>query len=355
MLAVFWGTLAFAAGSGIYVTTQKNDSSRSGLNPAETLLTVGNVSQPGGFGKIFTLNLSQPGPGVEQIYAQPLYAGGVTVGGVTHNVLYLASQLNNVYAFDADQPGSPLWQVNLGTPVPSSEDIVGRVGITSTPVIDVAKNAIYVVAETALGASNSQFKLHALDLSTGAEKFGGPAVIAGSVAGTGSGTQPDSVLNGRLSFNAWQHRQRPALLLLNGTIYIAFASHGDQTTPLMYHGWIFGYDEKTLRLTAIQCTTPNGGQAGVWQGGEGLSSDGLGNVYVTTGNGDLDPNNHNYGQSVLKLSALHGLALEDYFAPDDWSTTNPADYDLGATGALVIPGTSPRCLWPEARVAISMS
>jgi hypothetical protein len=362
LAALFGGSLAFAAGngqSGIYVTTQHNDLSRSGLNPVETTLTVTAVkgTDPNhrlGFGKLFTLTLFHTGSDAEQIYSQPLYVGGVTVAGTTHNVLYVTSQLNNVYAFDADEAGSALggnltggalWQVNLGTPIQCSwystgcaVGITPYIGILSTPVIDVGKNVIYVVAETAIGTTNSQFKLHALDLSTGAERYGGPTVIAGSVTSTAI----DSV-GGILTFNAWQHLQRPGLLLLNGTIYIGFGSHADTQ---YYHGWVFGYDEKTLRLTAIKCLTPdawNAGGGAVWQGGGGLSADSANNIYVTTGNGDLNASTggHDYGQSVIKLNAMAGLKEEDYFAPGDWTTTNNADLDLGSAGALVIPGTSP--------------
>lgn len=320
------------------VTTQRNDLARTGVNPAETTLTVANVGG-GSFGKLFSL------PVDGQVYAQPLYLANVAIPGQgTHNVVYIATENDSVYAWDADNPNqtSPLWQKSLGTAILCanipycSGDLVPEIGITSTPVIDPVKMIIYVVSEVAATPSSPVFKLHALDATTGAEKFNGPVTIQGSVAGT----TVDAV-NGVLTFNPYYHLQRPALLLTNGTIYIAFGSHGDQ---LPFHGWIFGYDQKSLRQVAIRCLSPDGvyGEGGIWQSGVGPAADSSGNIYVETGNGDLTltAGGHSYGQSVVKLSSLSGLAPVDYFAPSDWATTSPSDHDLGSGGPLLIPGTS---------------
>jgi hypothetical protein len=321
------------------VTTQRNDLARTGVNPAEVSLTTSNVNT-NSFGKLFTL------PVDGQVYAQPLYLANVAIPSQgTHNVVYVVTEHDSVYAFDADQPGQPLWHVSLGTSILCSNipfcngDLLPEIGITSTPVIDPANMTLYVVAEAIVSPSSPgtpKFTLHALNVTNGAEKFGGPVTISGSAAGIGS----DSV-SGKITFNPLYELQRPALLLLNGNIYVSFGSHQDVR---VWHGWIFGYDERTLRPTAVRCLSPDSwyGGAGLWQGGVGPAADSSGNIYVETGNGDLTApsGGQSYGQSVVKLSSSQGLLPVDYFSPSDFNSTEPQDLDLGSGGPLLIPGTS---------------
>jgi len=199
------------------VLTQHNDLSRSGSNPNETILTTSNVTEST-FGKLFTLPIDG------FTYAQPLYYAGVSIDGGTHNVLYVATAHDTVYAFDADT-GTQYWMVSLGTPVPSSvintPNIQVEVGIISTPVIDPTTGTLYVVAKTYTDSVQG-FSLHALNIATGAEKFGGPVQIAASIAGTGMQSS-----GGQVPFVASQENQRAALALVNGVVYLAFASHED--------------------------------------------------------------------------------------------------------------------------------
>ncbi len=242
-------------------------------------------------------------------HASPLYVANVNIGGGSHNVVYVATEHDTVYAFDADgRSTSPLWQVSFINPaagittVPAADtgetgDIFPEIGITSTPVIDVASGTIYVVAKTkevSGGSTNYRHRLHALDLRTGAEKFGGPVILQASVTGTGAGSA-----GGVLKFNSLRENQRPALLLSNGVIYMAFASHGDQAP---YHGWVLGYDATTLQQTMAYCDSPNGSQSGIWQSGLGPSADSAGNVYFMSGNGtfNADTGGTEYGDSIIK-------------------------------------------------------
>ncbi|MGB8113021.1 MAG: hypothetical protein WCF22_04580, partial [Candidatus Sulfotelmatobacter sp.] len=246
----------------VSVLTQHNDNARTGQNLSETVLNTSNVNQ-GGFGKLFWRTVDG------FIYAQPLYVPGLTIQGATHNVVYVATQHNSVYAFDADNPNAPapLWQVNLGTPVPSEDiciltgdtnpsdcpyyDISPEIGITSTPVIDPVAGLIYVVSRTK-NTSNSTYHdyLHALDLTTGNEQLGGPVEITAQVSGTGTGSD-----GGVLTFNpAYQH-QRPSLLLVNGSLYLAFGSVGDIGT---WNGWVMTYNASTLQQEAVFSVDPDG-------------------------------------------------------------------------------------------------
>jgi hypothetical protein len=254
---------------GQAVTTHHNDNGRTGLNPAETILSPANV-QAGSFGKLFSLPVNG------QVYAQPLYVPGVNVTGLgTHNVVYVVTESNDVYAFDSDSPGSALWHLNLGTPMPSSV-VYPQVGILGTPVIDAASKSLYLVSETQ-GPASPIFWLHSLDLASGHEKTNSPVQIRGSVAGTGDGSS-----GGILNFDPKMHYQRTAMLLENGILYFAFSGIAD-VPP--YHGWIFSYDSTSLRRLGVRCLSPNGSDGGIWQTGEGLSSDGAGSIYAVTGNG----------------------------------------------------------------------
>ncbi|WP_353063325.1 IPT/TIG domain-containing protein [Tunturibacter psychrotolerans] len=330
----------------VSVLTQHNDNARTGQNLNETTLNTSNVSQ-NSFGKLFSRTVDG------FIYAQPLYVPGLTIQGATHNVVYVATQHNSVYAFDADNPNTPapLWQVNLGTPVPSQDiciisgdtnpadcpyyDISPEIGITSTPVIDPVAGIIYLVDRTK-NTTNSTYHdyLHALSLTTGAEELAGPVEITGQVAGTGTGSS-----GGIVAFQAAYQHQRPALLLENGVLYLAFGSVGD--IGGVYHGWVMSYNASTLQQEAIFNVTPDGDDGGMWSAGQGPVADSSGNIYMMTGNGDFNANTGgtDYGDSFIKFSGS-SLAVSDYFTPDTQATLNADNTDLGSGGPMLMPGTS---------------
>jgi hypothetical protein len=313
------------------VLTQHNDLSRDGANPNETILTTSNVNT-NAFGMLFTL----PIDGWE--FAQPLYASGVTIAGQgTHNILYIATENDSVYAFDADS-GTQYWRASLGTPAPSSvvnSPTVGPVvGITSTPVIDLSSGTLFAAGET-FEDGVQMYRLYALDITTGAEKFGGPVAIEGSIPGSA----PDGS-GGAVSFVAAQELQRPALTLVNGIVYLAFGSH-DDIYP--YHGWLLGYSATTLKQVQVFNVTPNSGQGAVWMAGQGLVADSSNNLYVTTSNStqNLENSADDFGESFLKLvPGGSSLTVGDYFKPNNYDTLNAEDADLGSGGAFAIPGTS---------------
>ncbi|HEY7337758.1 MAG TPA: IPT/TIG domain-containing protein [Bryobacteraceae bacterium] len=327
-----------SASATVYVTnypgtfTYHNDNLRTGQNTTETVLTTSNVNQSQ-FGKLF----SYPLDGIA--FASPLYVAHVNIPGQGfHNAVYVATENDSVYAFDADGlTASPLWRVNFlksgVTTVPCGDtgecgDIPNQIGITSTPVIDSAGGTLYVVAATKEGSSTWVQRLHALDITTGAEKFGGPVVLQGSVPGTGSGAS-----GGRVAFDPLRENQRPALLLSNGVVYLAFGSHGDQSP---WHGWVFGYNATTLQQTTIYNVTPNGEGGGIWHSGGGLATDTTGTIYFVTGNGDFDANTggKDYGDSVEKLNPSGTVV--DYFTPHDQQNMNLNDFDLGAAGPVML-------------------
>ena len=236
----------------VAVTTYHNDLNRTGVNAAETVLNTSNVNTTT-FGKLYSRTVDG------LVAAQPLYMPGVSIPAVgVRNVVYVATSHNTVYAFDADSATatSPLWTVNLGTPalwsVLMNSDVPGEVGIVGTPVIDASTNTLYAVAET-WEAGDAAFRLHALDIRTGAEKFGGPRIIQGSVAGSGVGS-----VGGTLTFAPFWHQQRAGLMLVNGVVYVAFASHGDLGP---FHGWFFGYRADTLQQVALFCPSPDADQS----------------------------------------------------------------------------------------------
>ena len=338
-------------GAQTSVTTYHNDIGRTGQNLNETILTTSNVNATQ-FGLLF----SQPVDG--QIYAQPLYLPGITIGGQQHNVVFVATENDSVYAFDADSNGganaSPLWQASMlsaahgaasgATPFPASElssDITPLVGITGTPVIDPSSNTLYVVSKS-LEGGNAVQRLHALDVTTGNEKFGGPVVITATVSGTGNGS-----VNGQLTFDPQWENQRPALLLLNGIVYVGFASHGDNGP---WHGWILGYNATTLQQTGAYNSSPNGVGGGFWMSGGGLAADVLnpstqpyGRMFATTGNGDYTAttpyaNSMDYGDTILNLDLTNGVpTVKDEFTPYDQADLDAEDGDLGSGGVMVIP------------------
>jgi hypothetical protein len=317
----------------VSVLTQHNDNFRSGDNLNETILNTSNVNVSQ-FGKLFSRRVDG------QIYAQPLYVPSVTIPNQgVHNVVYVATEHNSVYAFDADDSAAsvPLWHVNLGPSVyylqvSSDTNFRPELGITSTPVIDPTKRMMYVVAYTSEN-TDVRYRLHALDITTGQEKLGGPMLIQGSVPGTAV----DSV-SGVLAFNPAKHLQRPALLLQNGIIYIAYSSHADIA---VYHGWVFAYSAANLQQVAVYNTSPSGQQAGIWQSGQGPAVDAQGSIYYLTGNGTSTRDGVNIGSSFGKFGLTGStLSLLDWFTPSNIDALNAADTDLGSGGVLAIPGTN---------------
>jgi hypothetical protein len=323
------------------VATYHNDKGRTGNNLLETTLTLSNVN-PTQFGKLF----SQFVDGF--IYAQPLYVPNVPVTGLgTHNVVFVATMNDSVYAFDADsKSGSnsqPLWKASFINPakgittVPAGdvncEDLITpKIGIMGTPVIDTKGGTLYVVARTKESGKYYQ-RLHALDIKSGAEKFGGPVVIQASVAGSGTGS-----INGTISFDPLIHNQRSALLFQNGMVYIAWASHCDNGS---YHGWLMAYDHTSLVQKAAWSTTPNGDQGAIWESGSGPAGDLSLNTYFATGNGMFDANTGgtDYGQSMVKLAPPGNgtFTVLDYFTPYNGPNLNVGDFDIGSGGIMLLP------------------
>ncbi|HEY1950516.1 MAG TPA: hypothetical protein VGG97_26120 [Bryobacteraceae bacterium] len=318
------------------VLTNRYNNQGTGANLHERTLNVANVNSAG-FGKLFSYAVSG------SVYAQPLYLPAVEVSGQgVHNVVYIATMEDRVYAFDADRPGDALWQRDLTdraagiTPVPIVDitgndnlNIVGNVGILSTPVIDPASGIIYLVARTKEKRGYSQC-LYALDVHTGKDRLP-PAVIRARIE-----SLANDAVDGYIYFNPKTNNQRPALTLTQGQILIAWASHED-IQP--YHGWIMAYDAKTLKQTAVLCVTPTGFEGGIWQSGRGAAVDSEGNIYYETGNGTWNGTT-DFGESLLKLRINNGkFLIEDYFTPSDYAVLNKRDADFGSTGPMLIPGT----------------
>jgi hypothetical protein len=270
-----------------------------------------------------------------------------------HNVLYVATEHNTLYAFDADGlSATPLWQKSFlssgVTTVPCADvgecgDIQTEIGITGTPVIEQSTNTIYLVVKTKESGNYFQ-RLHALDITTGAEKFGGPVAINGSVPGNGNGST-----GGQMPFNVLKHNQRPGLALVNGVIYIAWSSHGDQSP---WHGWVMGYNATTLAQTMQFCATPDANGGGIWQSGLPPAADSAGNIYFTTANGNFNVNTNgkNYGDTVVKLNSAGSVV--DYFTPFDQSIMDTGNFDLSSAGpALLVdqPGATPHLMVTAAK------
>jgi len=326
----------------VAVTTYHNDNYRSGLNANETILTPSNVNEVS-FGKRLVL------PVTGYVFAQPLYVPGVQINGVPHNVVYVATEHDQVYAFDANS-GQQLWQKSfIGTfgnkqilPVSSNDvgcdNIAPEIGITSTPVIDLTTNQIYVVAKTKEIVNNvTTFyqRMHVLDIRSGAENlsnrhFGAP--IMAKTPGTGSGS-----VDGYLTFDPLIEHQRPALTLSNGLVFVSWASHCDIGN---YHGYIMAFTKNSAAPSGVFVTTPNAYRGGIWQSGWGPAVDSANNIYAPTGNGYFDANigGIDYGDSILRLfwgSALPRVA--DYFTPWDQAMLDYYDSDLGSGGILLLP------------------
>jgi hypothetical protein len=328
--------LALSAGAQRVITSQY-DNARTGANLAETTLTPRNVNAQN-FGKLFTFQVDG------DVYAQPLFLRGIEIPGKgRHDVVFVATEHDSVYAFDANgNPTSPLWQVSLltdgFTTVPARDAecpfIAPEVGITSTPVIDPDSGTLYVLARTkdrsTLLESEYGQRLHALAVTTGAEKFGGPVVIQASMSGSGRGSS-----FGKLSFNPLRDNPRAALLLNHGTVYLTWASACD-VGP--YHGWLMAYDARSLRQKAVFNASPDGDDSGIWAGDTGPAADKAGDIFVATGNGrfNAQKGGRDYGDTLLKLNG-ESLKITDYFAPFNVDELNAGDSDLGSGGPMLLP------------------
>jgi hypothetical protein len=341
--------ISLSASAQVNVLTYHFDNTRQGANLNEAILTPANVNQ-NSFGQLFSYMVDG------SVFAQPLYVSALNISGGTHNVVFVATEHNSVYAFDADSnagaSGGLLWQVNLGpsAPTPNStlpfQIIQPEVGITGTPVIDLNSETLYVDAFTLESGSYSH-RIHALNLVDGSEKPFSPVIVSASVPGLGAGST-----NGVLPFQAQQELQRCALTLANGVVYVAYAGYTDTEIEDPFHGWIIGFDASSLQQLPgyVFCSTPNGttsdfgpsaGEGGIWESGGGLAVDGNGNLYFATGDGNFNafPNTNGteYGNSIINLSTAGGLSVADYFTPynQDYFRTN--DLDIGSGGVMLLP------------------
>lgn len=332
---------------GVDVLTQRNDNCRSGLNLAETNLTPASVKLPGLFHKLYCRILDA------DVYAQPLYVSDLEIQGRKHNLIFVATENNTVYAFEDDpRQKNPyqasLWKLNLGPSIPTQElskdigdspagcaDLTTVIGITGTPVIDRSNNVLYVVAKT---KSSQQYShtLYALDIRTG--KILRKTNVQGSAPGKGLGS--DS--SGRLVFQPAIQINRPALLLDHNRLYIAFGGHCDVGD---FHGWVFAYNPADFKLLDVFVTTPNtvgknNGQGAIWQSGTGPAADAAGNIYITVGNGGYDANLGDFGDSVVKLQLRNAkFSVVGWFTPTNEEILKIQDADLGSAGPLLVSGT----------------
>jgi hypothetical protein len=329
---------AVAAGRAQILTAQY-DNARTGVILTETTLTPTNVNV-GRFGKIFSLRVDG------DVYAQPLFVPRVEIPGKgIHNVIFVATEHDSVYAFDAETPQDPLWHVSFLNAAESVTTVPARdvgcpfirpeIGVTPTPVIDLQSGTLYVLARTKVSrgvfsTDNFVQKLHALAITTGAEKFDGPVVIQASVKGSGAGGS-----GGEVKFDALRELPRAAMLLANAQVYLTWGSSCD-VGP--YHGWVMSYDAKTLKQTAVLNTSPDAEESGIWQSDNGPAADDAGNVYVATGNGrfTVARGGRDYGDSLLKLSGA-GLKVLDFFTPFNEAAMNRDDADLGSGGPVLLP------------------
>ena len=326
----------------VSVVTQHNDNTRAGWNDHETVLTTSNVNQQS-FGKVLTLAVD------DQVYAQPLVVGHVHISGGDHNVVYVATVNNTLYAFDGDD-GTRYWVKSLTAPGMrpprntdmtgacngSYQDFSGNIGMVGTPVIDSASQTLYVVARSTDGSRFVQH-LHAISIIDGSEASGSPVPITATYPGSGDGS-----VNNVIPFDGQRQNQRQGLTLVNGVVYVTFSSHCDWGP---YHGWVLGYDAGTLQQRVVYNATPNGYAGGMWESGNGMAADAAGNLYVVAGNGTVgdsgDPTSLiNRGESALKLVPSGStLQVASYFTPFDYQFLNDYDLDYGSVGALLIPNS----------------
>jgi uncharacterized protein YjdB len=321
------------------VTTYHNDLARDGVNSQEYALTKSNVTSST-FGKLFSC------PVDAAIYAQPLWLANLSIGGGTHNVVFVVTQHDTVYAFDADaNPCVTLWSkqlvpkgetwlsyLDLGT-----EDIKPDIGIVGTPVIDPSTNTIYLVSKTedagrgCTPTANCHVRLHALDITDGSETSSGPFEMTGAITVPGKGEGGNGTT---VPFYPFHQNQRAGLALVNGTVFVCFGSHADHRP---YHGWVMAFSKSNIGAgpTAVFNTTPDGIEGGIWMSGGAPAFDSSGNLYAITGNGQYDGNT-NFGDTFLKLSTSNGLSLADWMTPSDESTMASSNMDFGAGGAAIL-------------------
>ncbi len=321
------------------MTTSQYDNARTGADLNETKLTPRNVN-PQQFGKLFVMKVDG------DVYAQPLFLPGVEIPGKgRHDVVFVATEHDSVYAFDAyGNPAAPLWQASFLkdglTTVPAGDVacpfISPEVGITPTPVIDASSGTLYVLARTKrshfLSANEYHQQLHALAVTNGAEKFDGPVEIQGTVTGHGMGSA-----GGNVTFQPLRENPRAALLLSKGMVYLSWGSSCD-VGP--YHGWVMAYDARSLKQRGIFNASPDGDDSGIWASDTGPAADNDGNIFVATGNGRFDAGKggRDYGDSLLKLSFYgQSLRMQDYFAPFNVDELDADDNDLGSGGPMLLP------------------
>ena len=319
------------------VLTFHNNQARDGTNSKEYALTTTNVTSST-FGKIFSCAVDGA------TYTQPLWVPNINIGSTTHNAIFVATQHDSAYAFDADaSPCVQLWKVNLldtahggaAGESPAStldlgsgfSDIQPEIGVTGTPVIDTSSKTMYLVSKSEDVSGGFHVRLHALSLLDGSEKFGGPVTTSASVTGNGAGAVGTTV-----SFDQRMEHQRSGLTLANGVVYVAWAAHEDADP---YHGWMIGFNASTLAKVSVYNATPNGTRGGIWMGGGAPAVDSSNNLYVLTGNGTFDDTSGNFGDSALKLSST--LSLTDWFTPYNQSTLEVNDTDLASSGLLLLP------------------
>lgn len=338
LAAGFLAASSMCANAQQQVLTYHNNNGRTGLNSAETTLTLNNVNS-GMFGRLFTLSVDG------LVDAEPLYLSAVTVQGGTHNVLIVVTEHDSVYAFDADS-GTQLWKIStLKSGERTSDDrgcsqVEPEIGITSTPAISRpagSNGVIYVVAMSKDSSGNYHQRLHALDATTGNELDGGPVDIAAKYPGTG-----DNSSGGFVIFDPAQYKERSGLLLVGNELYLTWASHCD-IRP--YTGWIMGYNATTLAQKSVINVTPNGNEGAIWGSGAGLTADGSGNIFFLDANGIFDtslnsngfPSSGDYGNAFIRLTTKSGLAVADYFEMDNGPQESEGDVDLGSGGAILLP------------------
>ena len=322
------------------VLTWHNDNARSGQNLQETVLTRANVKFST-FGRLFTITVDG------KVDAQPLYVASLAIpGNGIHNVLLVATEHDSAYAFDADT-GAQLWKVSvLGASETSSDDrgcgqVTPEIGITATPAIDLQMGphgTMYLIAMSKTTSGTYLHRLHALDIATGAELFGGPVQITATYPGSGA----EGASNTQ-TFAASQHKERPGLLISNGIVYTTWGSHCDAGP---YTGWVMGYTESTLAQTSVLNLTPNGNDGGIWMAGAGPAADSAGNLYLLIGNGTFDttlsggfPSQGDYGNAFVKIQvgANGKLSVADYFTMDNTTSESGSDTDLGSGGLMLLP------------------
>ena len=342
IILLLWMGAYNASAQAVSVWTHRYNNARPGWNAREKILTTQNITT-NTFGRLYYL------PVDDQIYAQPLVISNLTVGGTVRNVLFAATVNNSVYAFDADRYGDPLWQVNLtsagGRPPRNIDmtgacdgrymDFSGNMGIVGTPVIDTASATIYVVSRHINSTGKYEQMLNALDITTGKHRTGSPVIIAATIDGSGAGSA-----GGKIAFESQKHNQRSALLLHNGVVYVCWASHCDWGP---YHGWVIGFDARTLANKYVYNTTPTGYNGGIWMSGAGPTVGADGAIYLTTGNGSAgssvsrnDPLNRS--ESLIKLTP--DLKVIDFFTPANYDELEKNDLDYGVNGVLIVPNST---------------